>query len=90
MESVIKNAAKVDLSAKVPPTAIAVTIRADIEPSTGRIFIYSPADIDRPVMFDGPSSTREVPLAAEKVIFVQKLSGTTKFRLSYPNWTDDL
>ena len=90
MDSVIKNAARIDLSDQVPPTAVGATISISVEPRTGRILIYSPADIDHPVIFNGPDSTHDIALAEEKVVFVQMVSGAMNFRLSVLGWKDNL
>jgi hypothetical protein len=85
-EMKIKNAITIDISTKVPSTAISLTMTITVSPGTGAVLIYSPRATD-PVQFNGPQDTKEVPIEGP-TIWAQLVQGTKEFHIEFVGWTD--
>lgn len=91
MEMHLRNAHQVDLSRLhpgVPPTGIAAEIKVSVIPSSGAVLIYTAAS-DQPVMFSGPTTTKEISLSGT-IIHAQLVSGAQSFRIDVLGYTDDI
>ena len=87
-EMKIKNAITIDISTKVPPTAMGLTMTNTVSPGSGAVLIYSPRTTD-PVRFDGPQDTKEVPIEGP-TIWAQLIQGTKEFHIEFGGWTDSI
>ena len=88
METLLRDAQRLDFSQLVPPTAIAARIRVTVTPPSGSVLIYTPGKSDQPVTFNGPVSEAEIPLAGP-FVDVQLVAGAKSFTIDGLGWTDE-
>ena|SRR5271154_4638740 len=80
LETILRNAEKVDTSQFAPPTALSIKIRDTISPPNGAVVIYSPSKPDQPIRFNGPVAEGDVPLSGP-FIYVQPAPGTETWKI---------
>jgi hypothetical protein len=84
----ISHAQRVEIQPFAPVTAKSATIRIAIEPASGSVLVYTPAQPE-PIRFNGPSATREVPLQGD-AIFVQMILGATAWKIAPVSFKENL
>ena len=77
-DSAVTDADVIDARRLFPESAVSGNLRVTIDPPTGAVLIFTQANMDQPVRFDGPESTGTVALAGP-VIYIRKIAGATDY-----------
>jgi len=80
------DAKKISVAKAVPPTAIFAFLRANIEPDTGGLLVYTPGSAEA-VEFGGGESTKSIPISGS-FIYLKPLTGTNKWNIWVVGWTE--
>jgi len=88
MKLTITNARPIDCSTQ-PPTALWAQVRIfDITPVDSAMLVYTPKTGDKPVRFDGPETTANVPVEGYEM-HAQPILGNTTYRVQFLGYRDD-
>jgi hypothetical protein len=80
------GAQRVETGDYAPPSAKAIRFKITVQPDRGALLVYTPG-IAEPIRFEGPTSTKDVPLT-DKFLFVLPGPGTTAWTIEAEGWTD--
>ena len=73
-----------------PPTALSARVRVyDIDPPDSAVLIYTPKTGDKPVRFNGPETTADVPVDGYEM-YAQPILGNKSYRAELRGYRDDL
>jgi hypothetical protein len=86
VQQIPSDAEKISVAKAVPPTAISAFLRANIEPATGGLLIYTPGSAEA-VQFGGGESTKIIPISGS-YIYLKALTGTSKWNIWVVGWTE--
>ena len=77
-DTAVTDADIIDARRLFPESAVSGELRVTIYPGSGAVLIFTQANMDQPVRFEGPESTGTVALAGP-VIYVRKIAGATDY-----------
>jgi len=77
-ESAVPDAETIDIRRLFPETAVSGELRVSVTPPSGAVLIFTQANIDQPVRFDGPEATGTIPLSGP-TIYIRKIAGATDY-----------
>ena len=77
-ESAVPDAEMIDARRLFPETAVSGELRVTVTPPTGSVLIFTQANVDQPVRFDGPEAAGTIPLSGP-TIYIRKIAGATDY-----------
>jgi hypothetical protein len=77
-DSAVPDAETIDARRLFPETAVSGDVRVTVSPATGAVLIFTQANMDQPVRFNGPESTGTIALSGP-LIYIRKVDGATDY-----------